>query len=61
MNYATQIHELLHSRFAELLPCGLQYLWFEVSDPEFVALSTALGYKSNDLKDLINVSELLHC
>ena len=43
MNYAPQILELLQSRIAELLPCGLQYLWFEVSDPEFVALSTAHG------------------
>ena len=61
MNSATQILEFLHSRNTELLPFGLHYLWFEVSDLKFVALSTALGYKSNDLKDLINVSELLHC
>ena len=49
MNFDSEIHVLLHDRIAELLPYGFEKVWFEMSDPNLLGLSSAWGYRLNDM------------
>ena len=53
-----QICEILHDRIVALIPYGLNAIWFRVVRGNHGLLAALLGYRYEDLANMIQFSEL---
>lgn len=60
MNSEDKILRLLRDRILELIPFGLNKLWFRMVGSDYYDLAIVLGYSSEFLSDLILYSPLSH-